>query len=172
MLTHILTYLYSVSQLRPLHELVKEVQCAGLKKLHLKRATEEYLAQEHPCRCRPCRSNGRPLLTAGSECSCVCRPGTSGLACDIGAATGEQPGEWTRDSESAMGSLDVETAHRTTRSESFSPSLRAHPWQLELLVLVGILLRGSKVTDQKLQQPRPQPRWPPVLRTAAGGEAV
>ncbi|CAB1442893.1 unnamed protein product [Pleuronectes platessa] len=35
-------------KLRPLHELVKEVQCAGLKKLHLKRATEEYLAEEDP----------------------------------------------------------------------------------------------------------------------------
>uniref|UniRef100_A0A8C2WZY2 Complement component C7 n=1 Tax=Cyclopterus lumpus TaxID=8103 RepID=A0A8C2WZY2_CYCLU len=78
-------------KLRPLHELVKEVQCAGLKKLHLKRATEEYLATEHPCHCRPCHSNGQPLLT-GSECSCICRPGTSGPACEIGAVIGEQPG--------------------------------------------------------------------------------
>lgn len=78
-------------KLRPLYELVKEVQCAGLKKLHLKRATEEYLAEEHPCHCRPCQNNGQPLLT-GSECRCVCRPGTSGQACENGAVIGEQPG--------------------------------------------------------------------------------
>ncbi|KAK2818866.1 hypothetical protein Q5P01_024427 [Channa striata] len=78
-------------KLRPLYELVKEVQCAGLKKLHLKRATEEYMAEEHPCHCRPCQNNGRPLLT-GSECRCVCRPGTSGRACESGAVIGEQPG--------------------------------------------------------------------------------
>uniref|UniRef100_A0A669BAE3 Complement component C7 n=1 Tax=Oreochromis niloticus TaxID=8128 RepID=A0A669BAE3_ORENI len=78
-------------KLRPLYELVKEVQCAGLKKLHLKRAIEEYLAEEHPCHCRPCQNNGQPLLT-GSECRCVCRPGTSGRACENGAVIGEQPG--------------------------------------------------------------------------------
>ncbi|XP_029024267.1 complement component 7b isoform X2 [Betta splendens] len=78
-------------KLRPLHELVKEVQCAGLKKLHLQRATEQYVAEEHPCHCRPCRNNGRPLLT-GSECRCVCRPGTSGRACEAGAVIGEQAG--------------------------------------------------------------------------------
>ncbi|XP_029920788.1 complement component C7 [Myripristis murdjan] len=78
-------------KLRPLHELVKEVQCAGLKKLHLKRATEEYLAEEHPCHCRPCQNNGQPLLT-GTECRCVCKPGTSGQACEKGAVIGEQAG--------------------------------------------------------------------------------
>uniref|UniRef100_A0A3Q3KJ54 Complement component C7 n=1 Tax=Mastacembelus armatus TaxID=205130 RepID=A0A3Q3KJ54_9TELE len=78
-------------KLRPLYELVKEVQCAGLKKLHLKRAIEEYMAEEHPCHCRPCQKNGQPLLT-GSECHCVCRPGTSGPACENGAVIGEQPG--------------------------------------------------------------------------------
>uniref|UniRef100_A0A8C5N8Q3 Complement component C7 n=1 Tax=Gouania willdenowi TaxID=441366 RepID=A0A8C5N8Q3_GOUWI len=78
-------------KLRPLYELVKEVQCSGLKKLNLKRATEDYLSEEHPCHCRPCRNNGQPLLT-GSVCRCVCRPGTSGSACERGAVIGEQPG--------------------------------------------------------------------------------
>uniref|UniRef100_A0A3P9LPN6 Complement component C7 n=1 Tax=Oryzias latipes TaxID=8090 RepID=A0A3P9LPN6_ORYLA len=78
-------------KLRPLHELVKEVHCAALKKLHLKMATEEYLAEQHPCHCRPCQNNGRPLLT-GSVCRCVCRPGTSGSACQTGSVIGEQPG--------------------------------------------------------------------------------
>ncbi|KAM3599478.1 uncharacterized protein V6R79_006527 [Siganus canaliculatus] len=78
-------------KLRPLYELVKEVQCAGLKKVHMKRATEEYLAEEHPCHCRPCQNNGQPLLT-GTECRCVCRPGTSGKACERGTVIGEPPG--------------------------------------------------------------------------------
>ncbi|XP_062290872.1 complement component 7b isoform X1 [Scomber scombrus] len=78
-------------KLRPLHELVKEVQCAGLKKLNLKRAIEEYMAEEHPCHCRPCQNNGQPLLT-GSVCRCACRPGTSGPACERGHVIGEQPG--------------------------------------------------------------------------------
>ncbi|KAK1883674.1 Complement component C7 [Dissostichus eleginoides] len=85
-------------KLRPLYELVKEVQCAGLKKVHLKRALEEYLSEEHPCHCGPCQNNGKPLLT-GSECHCACRPGTSGHACEQGAVIGEQPGvidgSWT-----------------------------------------------------------------------------
>ena len=79
-------------QLRPLYELVKEVQCAGLKQLNLRRATEQYLAEEHPCHCRPCRNNGQPLLSA-TECVCVCRPGTSGLACEKGSVIGEPAGE-------------------------------------------------------------------------------
>ncbi|XP_019739092.1 complement component C7 isoform X2 [Hippocampus comes] len=78
-------------KLRPLYELIKEVQCAGLKRLHLKRAIEEYLAEEHPCHCQPCQNNGQALLT-GSECRCICRPGTSGRACEQGAVIGEQPG--------------------------------------------------------------------------------
>uniref|UniRef100_A0A3Q4BBL8 Complement component C7 n=1 Tax=Mola mola TaxID=94237 RepID=A0A3Q4BBL8_MOLML len=43
-------------KLRPLYELVKEVECVGF------------------------------------QCSCVCRLGTSGQACEIGAVVGEQPG--------------------------------------------------------------------------------
>ncbi|XP_061655557.1 complement component 7b [Phyllopteryx taeniolatus] len=78
-------------KLRPVYELIKEVQCAGLKRLHLKRAIEEYLAEEHPCHCQPCQNNGQALLT-GSECRCTCRPGTSGRACEHGAVIGEQPG--------------------------------------------------------------------------------
>ncbi|KAA8584656.1 hypothetical protein FQN60_008441, partial [Etheostoma spectabile] len=138
-------------KLRPLYELVKEVQCAGLKKLHLKRATEEYLAEEHPCHCRPCQNNGQPLLT-GSECRCVCRPGTSGRACERGAAIGGQTG--------------------TEEQDKLCLSLRGDPWQLELLVLLGILLWQSKVKDPKLYQPRPQQRGPTLLRPSGGAEAL
>ncbi|XP_048022830.1 complement component 7b isoform X2 [Megalobrama amblycephala] len=78
-------------KLRPLYELVKEVPCAGLKKIHLKRALEVYLEEQSPCHCSPCQNNGMAVLTEG-VCTCVCRPGTSGNACQNGHVLGEQPG--------------------------------------------------------------------------------
>ncbi|XP_048857263.1 complement component C7 [Brienomyrus brachyistius] len=85
-------------KLRPLHELVKEVPCAGIKKLHLKRALEEYQTQKDPCHCQPCHNNGQPLLR-GTVCSCVCKPGTSGSACEHGTSVEDGPGvihgDWT-----------------------------------------------------------------------------
>ena len=65
--------------MRPLYELVKEVQCAGMKRLHLKRAIEQYLNERHPCRCQPCRNNGLGVR-GGVKCSCICKHGTDGLA--------------------------------------------------------------------------------------------
>ncbi|XP_066501730.1 complement component 7b [Hoplias malabaricus] len=78
-------------KLRPIYELVKEVTCAGLKKLHLKRALEEYLDEQDPCHCRPCQNNGLLVLRDG-VCTCVCKPDTSGSACQNGHVLGEQPG--------------------------------------------------------------------------------
>lgn len=78
-------------QLRPLYELVKEVNCAGVKKLHLKRAIEEYLSQEDSCRCRPCQNNGQ-LLLVDSVCYCSCRDGTSGAACQTSAVARDPAG--------------------------------------------------------------------------------
>ncbi|KAB5567035.1 hypothetical protein PHYPO_G00228220 [Pangasianodon hypophthalmus] len=76
---------------RPVYELVKEVSCSDVKKLHLKRATEAYLRERDSCRCRPCRNNGLSVLKDG-ECVCVCKLGTEGLACEHGAPVNEQPG--------------------------------------------------------------------------------
>ncbi|KAK3523897.1 hypothetical protein QTP70_015725 [Hemibagrus guttatus] len=78
-------------KLRPIYELVKEVSCAQLKKLHLKRALEAYLEEQSPCHCRPCHNNGRPVLSDG-VCTCVCKPDTSGTSCQNGHVLGEQPG--------------------------------------------------------------------------------
>ncbi|KAF7696950.1 complement component 7b [Silurus meridionalis] len=78
-------------KLRPIYELVKEVSCAQLKKLHLKRALEAYLEEENPCHCRPCQNNGRPVLSDG-VCTCVCKPDTSGTSCQNGHVLGEQLG--------------------------------------------------------------------------------
>lgn len=77
-------------QLRPLSELVKEVQCAGVKKHYLRRAIEQYMSESDPCHCKPCRNNGMAFMD-GDECKCVCKPGTSGLACEHGTeAEGQQ----------------------------------------------------------------------------------
>ncbi|KAM9450355.1 complement component C7-like isoform 2-T2 [Clarias gariepinus] len=78
-------------KLRPIYELVKEVSCAQLKKLHLKRALEAYLEEQSSCHCRPCHNNGRPVLSDG-VCTCVCKPDTSGTSCQNGHVLGEQPG--------------------------------------------------------------------------------
>uniref|UniRef100_A0A8C7TEE0 Complement component C7 n=1 Tax=Oncorhynchus mykiss TaxID=8022 RepID=A0A8C7TEE0_ONCMY len=78
-------------KMRPLYELVKEVQCAGMKRFHLKRAIEQYLNERHPCRCQPCRNNGLVVM-AGDKCSCICKPGTDGLACEKGKEVEGQEG--------------------------------------------------------------------------------
>ncbi|KAG7271227.1 hypothetical protein CRUP_038674 [Coryphaenoides rupestris] len=67
-------------KLRPLSELVKEVPCAGVKKLYLRRAIEQYVAETHPCHCQPCRDNG-VAVRRGLECKCICKPG---VACEQG----------------------------------------------------------------------------------------
>uniref|UniRef100_A0A8C2ZTB5 Complement component C7 n=1 Tax=Cyclopterus lumpus TaxID=8103 RepID=A0A8C2ZTB5_CYCLU len=77
--------------LRPLSELVKEVQCAGVKRLYLRRAIEQYLTESDTCHCRPCSNNGMAVM-AGDECKCICKPGTSGLACEQGSEAEGQPG--------------------------------------------------------------------------------
>ncbi|KAM8759671.1 complement component C7 [Acanthopagrus schlegelii] len=77
-------------QLRPISELVKEVPCAGVKKLYLRRAIEQYKSESDPCHCRPCRNNGMVFMD-GDMCKCLCKPGTSGLACELGTeAEGQQ----------------------------------------------------------------------------------
>lgn len=110
-------------KLQPLYELVKEVPCAGLKKLHLRRAMEEYLDEQHPCHCRPCHNNGQAVLLEGT-CSCICRPGTSGSACQQGQAIGEKPGVidgvWT--CWSAWGSCSQGQKSRTRSCTNPSPS--------------------------------------------------
>ncbi|KAM8886294.1 complement component C7 [Spinachia spinachia] len=78
--------------LRPVSELIKEVQCAGVKRLYLRKAIEQYLSESDTCHCRPCSNNGLVVM-AGDECKCICKPGTSGLACEDGIeAQGQQGG--------------------------------------------------------------------------------
>ncbi|KAM9857915.1 complement component C7 isoform 2-T2 [Aulostomus maculatus] len=78
-------------KLRPLSELVKEVQCAGLKRLYLRRAIEQYLMESDTCHCRPCSNNGMAVMD-GDVCKCICKPGTSGAACELGSEADGQQG--------------------------------------------------------------------------------
>lgn len=78
-------------KLMPLYELVKEVPCASVKKLYLKRALEEYLDEFDPCHCRPCQ-NGGLALVVGTQCQCYCKPYTFGMACEQGVLVGDQAG--------------------------------------------------------------------------------
>lgn len=71
---------------------MKEVPCAGVKKLYLRRAIEQYISESDPCHCRPCRNNGMVFMD-GDVCKCLCKPGTTGLACEQGTeAEGQQGG--------------------------------------------------------------------------------
>lgn len=74
-------------------ELVKEVQCAGVKRLYLRKAIEQYLTESDTCHCRPCSNNGLVVM-AGDECKCICKPGTSGLACEHGIQVQGQQGRF------------------------------------------------------------------------------
>ncbi|KAJ3594717.1 hypothetical protein NHX12_004024 [Muraenolepis orangiensis] len=68
----------------PIYELVRLSTAAGYlgpKVVHLRRAWDEYQLQFNPCRCAPCRHNGTPALR-GTSCSCICRTGYQGLACE------------------------------------------------------------------------------------------
>ncbi|XP_060703159.1 complement component C7-like [Hemiscyllium ocellatum] len=76
-------------KLGPLHELVKGVPCAGVKRHYLQRAIQQYIDELHPCQCRPCLNNGQPVVV-GSTCQCFCKPYTFGLACEKGLLAQDQ----------------------------------------------------------------------------------
>uniref|UniRef100_A0A3Q2KNA7 Complement component C7 n=1 Tax=Equus caballus TaxID=9796 RepID=A0A3Q2KNA7_HORSE len=78
-------------KLTPLYELVKEVPCASVKRLYLKRALEEYLDEFDPCHCQPCQ-NGGIATVEGTQCQCHCKPYTFGVACEQGVLVGDQAG--------------------------------------------------------------------------------
>lgn len=78
-------------KLTPLYELVKEVPCASVKRIFLKRAIEQYIGEAHSCRCKPCKNNGQPVVN-GRKCECYCKPNTYGQACQYGTLTDESPG--------------------------------------------------------------------------------
>uniref|UniRef100_A0A667XH33 Complement component C7 n=1 Tax=Myripristis murdjan TaxID=586833 RepID=A0A667XH33_9TELE len=106
-------------KLRPVSELVKEVQCAGVKRLYLRRAIDQYIAEHHPCHCQPCDNNGLAVMD-GSECKCICKPGTSGLSCAVGSEVEGQPGELIHGSWSCWSGWSSCSGGKRSRSRSCS----------------------------------------------------
>lgn len=78
-------------KITPLYELVKEVPCAAVKRLYLKRALEEYLDEFDPCHCRPCQNGGMATVVE-TQCRCHCKPYTEGEACEKGFLVGNHAG--------------------------------------------------------------------------------
>uniref|UniRef100_A0A3Q0R5G1 Complement component C7 n=1 Tax=Amphilophus citrinellus TaxID=61819 RepID=A0A3Q0R5G1_AMPCI len=132
-------------KLRPLSELVKEVNCAGVKKLYLRRAIDQYLAESDPCHCQPCRNNGMAVMD-GDECKCICKPNTSGLACEQGTeAEGQQGvihGSW-----SCWTAWSLCSRNQRSRSRSCSNPFPQNGGQH----CIGEATETSDCEDQELQ---------------------
>ncbi|NWH87442.1 CO8A protein, partial [Aegithalos caudatus] len=84
-------------QLQPIHEILRRSDLGHMesKQQHLRRALEEFLLEFSPCRCGKCQNNGEPILV-GDTCSCQCRPGYRGPACEQAERPGgEVDGRWS-----------------------------------------------------------------------------
>ncbi|NXH24959.1 CO8A protein, partial [Myiagra hebetior] len=84
-------------QLQPIHEILRRSNLGHMetKRQHLKRALDEFLLEFNPCRCGTCQNNGEPVLV-GDSCSCQCRPGYRGPACEqTERRGGETDGRWS-----------------------------------------------------------------------------
>ncbi|XP_059709698.1 complement component C8 alpha chain [Haemorhous mexicanus] len=84
-------------QLQPIHDILRRSGLGHMKskEQHLRRALGEFLLEFSPCRCRPCHNNGEPVLL-GDSCSCHCRPGYRGAACQhTERPGGETDGRWS-----------------------------------------------------------------------------
>ncbi|NXC45827.1 CO8A protein, partial [Penelope pileata] len=84
-------------ELQPIHEILRRSDAGNMetKWQHLKRALDEYLLEFSACRCGQCQNNGEPVLV-GDACSCQCRPGYDGPACEQAHLQGtETDGRWS-----------------------------------------------------------------------------
>ncbi|XP_065594423.1 complement component C8 alpha chain isoform X2 [Cyrtonyx montezumae] len=84
-------------ELQPIHEILRRSDAGNMetKRQHLERALDEYLLEFNACRCGPCQNNGEPVLV-GEQCSCQCRSGYSGPACEQTERQGtEADGRWS-----------------------------------------------------------------------------
>lgn len=80
-----------MAQIMPIYELVRLSTAAdhvGVRLANLQRGWDEYLQQFDSCRCSPCKHSGIPVLS-GTSCSCICKSGYQGEACEETLRKGE-----------------------------------------------------------------------------------
>ncbi|MEE6519207.1 hypothetical protein FKM82_030805, partial [Ascaphus truei] len=73
-----------IFKVSPILEIVTGFPCALTKRRNLQKAFMTYMEKFDPCICSPCPNNARPVLS-GTECLCVCQPGTYGENCELRA---------------------------------------------------------------------------------------
>ncbi|RXN14301.1 complement component C8 alpha chain [Labeo rohita] len=81
----------------PIYELVRLSTAAEqfrTKLPHLKMAWEEYMQNFNPCRCAACMNNGIQVLSR-TDCSCICKNGYTGQACEETERKGPAHGVWS-----------------------------------------------------------------------------
>ncbi|XP_042573655.1 complement component C8 alpha chain isoform X1 [Cyprinus carpio] len=84
-------------EVSPIYELVRLSTAAEqlrTKLPHLKMAWEEYMQNFNPCHCAPCMNNGIPVLSR-TDCSCICKSGYRGDACEETERKGPTHGDWS-----------------------------------------------------------------------------
>nr|XP_057922383.1 complement component C8 alpha chain [Doryrhamphus excisus] len=85
-------------EIMPIYELVRLSTASdhvGARLANLQRGLDEYEQQFSSCRCAPCKHNGVPVLV-GTSCSCICKPGYQGEACEDTKRTGTRTdGSWS-----------------------------------------------------------------------------
>ncbi|XP_077098205.1 complement component C8 alpha chain [Siphateles boraxobius] len=84
-------------EIAPIYELVRLSTAAEqlrTKLPHMKMAWEEYMENFNPCRCAPCMNNGIPMLSR-TACSCICKSGYRGNACEETERKGPTHGVWS-----------------------------------------------------------------------------
>ncbi|XP_067308373.1 complement component C8 alpha chain [Pseudorasbora parva] len=84
-------------EILPIYELVRLSTAAEqlrTKLPHMKMAWEEYVDNFNPCRCAPCMNNGVPMLSR-TACSCICKSGYRGNACEETERKGPTHGVWS-----------------------------------------------------------------------------
>ncbi|NWH67182.1 CO8A protein, partial [Geococcyx californianus] len=108
-------------ELQPIHEILRRSNLGDMetKRQNLKRALDDYLLEFNACRCRPCLNNGEPILVENT-CSCQCRPGYGGPACEqTKRRGGETDGHWSCWSQ--WGPCQSGTARRSRQCSNPAP---------------------------------------------------
>ncbi|XP_028833605.1 complement component C8 alpha chain isoform X2 [Denticeps clupeoides] len=84
-------------QILPIYELIRFSTAEPQVRTHLphlRRAWHEYQQQFSSCRCGACWHNGVPILSRTS-CSCICKQGSLGKACEETHRRGTTDGSWS-----------------------------------------------------------------------------